>query len=120
MQAGAATSQLQRGPNYLVKTLAVLSHVESERLKGGSRDPRWEGSSGALIRPSEETGNGRQKVGKGRRGKREEQKGEGGIYGRRESSEARTYAPSPIGRPLNLGGTTTEITEMGRNYIENI
>jgi hypothetical protein len=39
------------------------------------------------IRPSEETGNGRQKVGKGRRGKREEQRGEGGIYGRREKQQ---------------------------------
>jgi hypothetical protein len=29
-----------------------------------------------------ETGNGGQKVGKGRRGRREKQRGEGGIYGR--------------------------------------
>jgi len=31
-----------------------------------------------------ETGNGRQKVGKGHREKWEEQRGKGGIYGRRE------------------------------------
>jgi hypothetical protein len=29
-----------------------------------------------------------------------------GIYGRRESSEARVPSPSPIGRPLNSGGQT--------------
>ena len=44
-----------------------------------------------------ETENGRQKVGKGRRGRSEEQKGEGGIYGRRESSTAPVHARSRSG-----------------------
>jgi hypothetical protein len=35
--------------------------------------------------------------------------GEGGIYGRRESSEARAPAPSPIGRPLNPGGESPRL-----------
>jgi hypothetical protein len=39
-------------------------------------------------------------------GKREEQRGEGGIYGRQESSEARAPTPSLIRRPLNPGGQT--------------
>ena len=43
-----------------------------------------------------------QKVGKGRKGKRKEQKGEERYLGRRESSEARARARSLIGRPLNL------------------
>jgi hypothetical protein len=33
----------------------------------------------------------------------EEQRGHGGNYGRRESSEARAPTPCPIRRPLNPG-----------------
>jgi hypothetical protein len=69
---------------------------------------------------SEETGNGREKVGKGRRGKREEQRGEGGIYGGRESSEARAHAPSPIGRPLNPGGQTPRLRLLTLISLPNI
>jgi len=35
--------------------------------------------------------------------------GKDGIYGRRESSKARARTPSPIGRPLNLGGQTARL-----------
>jgi hypothetical protein len=43
MQAGAVTSQLQREPSHVAKTLAVLSYGETEWPKGGFRDPEWEG-----------------------------------------------------------------------------
>jgi hypothetical protein len=38
IQAGAATLQLQRGPNHLAKTLAARSYG-CERLEGGSCEP---------------------------------------------------------------------------------
>jgi hypothetical protein len=111
MQAGAATSQLQRGPNYLVKTLAVLSYGEAEWLKGGSRDPRWEGSSVALIRPSEETGNGDRKLEKDAEGKGRSRGGRAVfmVVEKQRGSYVRAFPDRTAAKP-GWSNTTTEIT----------
>lgn len=96
--------QLQREPSHLTETLTVLSYGEAGRPKGGSR----EGSSGAYIKPREQTRNGRQKAGKGHRGEER-------YLWCLESSVARARAPSPIGRPVNPGGSNT--TTKLQNYF---
>ena len=53
---------------------------------------------------AKEPGTGNRVMGRDTKGRRAERRGEGGIYGRRESSEARARAPSPIGGLLNPGG----------------
>jgi hypothetical protein len=74
------------------------------------RDPGWEGSSGARIRSSEKPGTGDRKVGKGRR-RREEQREEGGIYGRREKQRGSCTRAFPDRAAAQPGGSniTTEI-----------
>ena len=52
---------------------------------------------------------GDRKLGKDAEGRGRSRGGKDGIYGRRESSEARARAPSPIGGPLNPGGQTTRL-----------
>ena len=51
-------------------------------------------------------GAGDRKLEKDAEGRGRSRGGKGGIYGGRESSEARARARSPIGRPLNPGGPT--------------
>jgi len=58
------------------------------------------------MRPSEEPGAGDRKLEEDAEGRGRSRGGKGGIYGGRESSEARAHAPSSIGRPLNPGGPT--------------
>jgi hypothetical protein len=108
MQAGAATSQLQREPNHLAKTIVVLSCGEAERPKvkgpwvgGIERRKNW---------PERGTGSGRQKSWK------RTQEEEGGAEGGRavfmvveKSSEATVHAPSLIKRPLNPEGQTPRL-----------
>jgi hypothetical protein len=67
--------------SHLAKT--IIGFGAAARPNGSkSRDPGWEGSSSARIGPSEKPGTGDRKVGKGRRRRREEQRGEDSIYGR--------------------------------------
>jgi hypothetical protein len=58
------------------------------------------GSSGTRAGSSRKGG----KLEKDAEGEGAEDGGEGGIYGRRESGEARVGTRSPIGRPLNSAG----------------
>jgi hypothetical protein len=111
--ASSLSSSTSTLPVIISESLAVLSYGEAERPKGGSRDPGWEGSGGARIRPSEDTGNGRSESWK------MTQRVEGGAEGKAvfmviEKAARLVHAPSPIGRPLNPGGADlrTEIIFM--------
>jgi hypothetical protein len=84
--------------------LAALSFGEAEQLRG-SRDPRRERAAHGLGRVRK-PGTGDRKLEKDAEGRGRNRGGKGGIYGRRESSEARARARSPIQGQLNSGGQT--------------
>jgi hypothetical protein len=62
------------------RVLASNRPSEAERLKGGSRDSGWGDRAAYELRQSEEAGNEREKVGKGRRWRTKEQKGERVVF----------------------------------------
>jgi len=84
-----------------------LQNLATARPNGSKEGP---GTLGGRDQAAHELGQvrkpgtGDRKFEKDAEGRGRSRGGKGGIYGRRESSEATTHAPSPIRQPPNPGG----------------
>jgi hypothetical protein len=102
--------KLQRGPNHLAKSLAVLSCGERPNgSKEGLGTLGGRGRKAYELGRARKPGAGERKLEKNAEGRGRNGERGGGIYGRRESSEARASTPCLVRRLLNLGGQTPRL-----------